>query len=110
MSHPHEQDLLLFLGADHEEGATIAAHVDGCPECSRRLQSLRSLIALTREAHVPEPDAGFEALVTLICGVTGCVVVQLGHSGSGSPPPVGTTTLPTEPVAPATTSAVYWTV
>ena len=55
------------------------------------------------------PVAGFEVFATELAGDSGCSVSHPAvQPGSGSPPGgvVGTTTLPTEPVAPASTVAL----
>ena len=53
------------------------------------------------------PVAGFDDLLVVISGFTGCVVVHVVHVGSGSPPPLVSTVLPTEPLALAFTVAEY---
>ena len=57
MNHPDERELLLHLdtdpGARPDDAAALQAHLASCAECRARMDSLRRVIELAREAPVP---------------------------------------------------------
>lgn len=60
MTHPSEQDLVLFVTGDADQMSEIERHVDNCSDCKHDLEEIERLLQATRDLPVPEPDAGFE--------------------------------------------------
>lgn len=86
--HPPDKLLISFVQAEVEEGPAIqvALHLDECPSCRARLQSLDPLSAALAAAPQPEPPAQLieqtveRALARSVAGRVGPMVPALGSS------------------------------
>ena len=66
MNCERSRDLIVASvmdGLDEETSASLARHLEGCLECARELEELRSLWTQLAVAALPEPQADRSALV-----------------------------------------------
>jgi hypothetical protein len=60
MSHPTQEDLVSYLYFDHEDAASLEAHLDGCSSCREEVALLRRVLAEVSAADdVPERPADY---------------------------------------------------
>jgi hypothetical protein len=63
MTHPTEEDLILLVYDEIEDGAPVREHLAGCPECQDELASLKRTLAEVDELDPPERGEDYGARV-----------------------------------------------
>ena len=63
MSHPSEQDLVMYRLGNAEDRELLEGHLQECDSCWESLREIEALLAATESLAVPEPAEGFEARV-----------------------------------------------
>jgi hypothetical protein len=63
MTHPTEEDLILLVYDEIEDGAHVREHVAGCAECRDELASLKRTLAEVDELEPPERGEDYGARV-----------------------------------------------
>jgi hypothetical protein len=54
--HIPEQELVAYIFGDSSQNATIATHVDACPQCSAEIVKLRAVLNAINEETLPVPE------------------------------------------------------
>lgn len=60
MNHPTETELIAYRDGDPAQRATVAAHLQDCPECREEFQRIEAVYAALDAVPVPDPGEDYE--------------------------------------------------